>query len=98
MQTLPYTDSTRKPTTTARWATFGDEHGIAWRDDSDNSVWFQADNGEQTLLHNVDRPFLTLYGKIDLVELQALLDSLHGDLYAQVDYRNSEHARTVAAA
>jgi hypothetical protein len=63
MPTVSHTAAPRKPTLNAHWAVFGAEHGIAWRDDTDHSVWFQSDDGAQTLLHNGDRSWLTLLYK-----------------------------------
>jgi hypothetical protein len=69
-------------------AEFDGQHGIALRDEH-NAVWFIADDGALTLLHNADAPYLTLFGRTDIAAEQKMLDGLHGGLYQLIDHRNS---------
>jgi hypothetical protein len=48
------------------------------------------EDGSRWLLHDVDRLALTLNGRVDLAQAQALAD---GPGYSWVIRRNTEHAR-----
>jgi hypothetical protein len=64
--------------------------GFAYRDQA-AVVWFvEEDGGARWLLHDVDRPALTLNGRVDLAQAQALAD---GPGYAWVLNRNQHRPR-----
>jgi hypothetical protein len=75
-------------------ATFEHQPGYAYRDTQD-ACWFVEEDGARWLLHDVDRPALTLNGRVDLVQAQAQVD---GPGYSWVIRRNTEHARARMAA
>ena len=91
MQTVAHTDRARN--CAAFRATLDTTEGVALRDTTDRVFFIDDATQVWRELCNPDMPRLTLFGKLDLIQKQALLD---GDLLTAVDRRNSEHARVAA--
>ena len=91
MQTVPHTDRARN--CAAFRATLDTTEGVAMRDTTDRVFFIDDATGVWRELFNADMPRLTLFGKLDLIQKQALID---GDLLTAVDRRNSHTPRLAA--
>jgi hypothetical protein len=70
-------------------ATYQDQHGQAIRDEH-GRVWFQGDDDRMTRLYDVDRPALTLHGRVDLAADQRRRDREARTDLTQLDQRRQE--------